>query len=372
MSKLFFKDEESMYEVIKNYLVDNGYQVIIDKPRGFGVKFKALKGWIIDVIAVKKGKNLEVIAVEAKNNLGSSSVLDALSKAEMYRNVCTRVYIAFPESDIHFKENKTIVQEIRQECERRGIGILEVGEKCRELVTAVPSSLRVDMLREILHEFEKKATSFTGFEEEDFARFYSEDEEDIVWQKFKLLVQDLEQRLKAKGLVRTHEARGTSWWYSFSKKLSLGERYFDVPHFTVSFWGEGIMAELIVREGPYLNTLRRKIKKNPKKFEKILLGLKNKISSEIKIMERVHVGGYQTDSSSEYVVYSRFIDESHIRRLMHLLQKKSEKGKIWFWIGHLFHLHDDETHSNKLVDHIEKFFDALMEIYTFIIDNGSK
>jgi transcriptional regulator of aromatic amino acid metabolism len=81
MSKLFFKDEESMYEVIKNYLVDNGYQVIIDKPRGFGVKFKALKGWIIDVIAVKKGKNLEVIAVEAKNNLGSSSVLDALSNA---------------------------------------------------------------------------------------------------------------------------------------------------------------------------------------------------------------------------------------------------------------------------------------------------
>jgi hypothetical protein len=58
LSELFFKDEESMYEVIKNYLVDNGYQVIIDKPRGFSVKFKALKAWIIDVIAVKKVKIL--------------------------------------------------------------------------------------------------------------------------------------------------------------------------------------------------------------------------------------------------------------------------------------------------------------------------
>jgi hypothetical protein len=215
-----FKKEEEMYDIIKNYLESHGYRVIIDKPRGSGIKFKSLKGWTIDAVAVKKGRHPEVIAIEAKNSLGSSSVLDALSKAEMYRNVCTRVYVAFPKSDLRLRENKATVHEIRQECERRGIGILEVGKKCRELIPAVPSSLRVDMLREILHQFERKATHFSGFEEEDFARHYSEDEEDVVWHKFRLLAEDVEKRLKERGLVKTHEARGASWWYSFSKRLS--------------------------------------------------------------------------------------------------------------------------------------------------------
>jgi hypothetical protein len=44
-------------------------------------------------------------------------------------------------------------------------------------------------------------------------------------------------------------------------------------------------------------------------------------------MERVHVGGYQIDSSLEYDVYSQLIDESGLRRLVHLLQKKKRKGK---------------------------------------------
>jgi len=365
---LFFKNEEEMYGIIKDYLEEQGYQAIIDKPRGSGIKFTSLKGWTIDAVAVKKGKHPEVIAIEAKNNLDSSSVLDALSKAEMYRNVCTRVYVAFPEGDLRQKENKTTVQEIRQECERRGIGMLEVGKECKELIRSVPSSLRVDMLKEILHEFEKKASHFKGFEEEDFARFYSDEEDDVVWHKFRLLVEDVEKRLEEKELIRTHEARGTSWWYSFSKKLSRGERYFDVPHFTVSFWGEGIMAELIVREGSYLNNLRKKIQQNPELFKRILSELKSKLPCDIKIMERVHVGGYQTESSSQFIVSSQHIDESYTKRLMQTLQKKGQKGKIWLWIGHLFHLHDEETHSDKLVICIEEFVEGLMEVYKFIVE----
>jgi len=246
--------------------------------------------------------------------------------------------------------------------------MLEVGKDCKELIRAVPSSLRVGMIRQILHEFERKAIQFNGFEEEDFAKYYSEIEDDVVWHKFKLLVEDVEKRLKQKGLIRTHEARGTSWWYSFSKKLSRGERYFHVPHFTISFWGEGIMAELIVREGPYLNNTRKKIQQNPELLKQMLRRLRDKFPCEIKIKERVHVGGYQTETSSEYVVSSQYINESHIRRMMQFLQKKGQKGKIWLWIGHLFHLHDDETHSDELAGRIDEFVDGLMEIYGFIVE----
>jgi len=53
--------------------------------------------------------------------------------------------------------------------------------------------------------------------------------------------------------------------------------------------------------------------------------------------------------------------------LVEFLQKKGQKGKTWLWIAHLFHLHDDETHSDKLSSCIEEFVDGLMEIYRFIV-----
>jgi hypothetical protein len=364
---LLFEKEEDMYSLIGKYFEEHGYNILIDKPRGSGIKFKSLKGWTIDVVGVKKGENSEVVAVEAKNSLDSSSVLDALSKAEMYRNVCTRVYVAFPKDDLHSKDNKETVREIRQECERRGIGMLEIGKECKPLLSAVPSSLRIDMFRDILLEFEKRAKKFNGFEEEDFARYYSDIEDEVVWHKFELLIEEVEKRLNKKGLVRTHEARGTSWWYSFSKKLHKDERYFDVPHFTISFWGEGIMVELIAREGPYLNGLRKRIKQNPKLFKQMLLRLKSNIPCEIKVRQRVFIGGYQTETSSEYVVYSQHIDESSIKYLTHFLEEKRQRGKMWLWIGHLFHLKDGETHSWELTNYIEKFIVGLIEIYDFIV-----
>jgi hypothetical protein len=167
----------------------------------------------------------------------------------------------------------------------------------------------------------------------------------------------------------THVARGENWWYSFSRELSKGERYFDVPHFTVSFWGEGIMTELIIREGSYLNNLRKKIKQDPKQFCSIIRKLRNKTPCEIKVMERVHIGGYETDSSSEYVVFSRYLDQYYARQLKRLILEKSQKGKTWLWLGHLFHLHDDETHSENLVNHIKDFVKGLKEFYDFIIQS---
>jgi hypothetical protein len=356
-----------MYDLIKKHLEKLSYRIIVDKPKGSGIKFRSLKGWTIDVVGVKKAKSPEVVAIEVKRNLGSSSVLDALSKAEMYRNVCTEVYIAFPKGSLHVKENRVTVREIRQECKRRGIGLMEVGEECREVIPAVPSSLRVDMLREILNELEKKSSKFNGFEEEDFVKYYSYDEEDVVRHKFKLLIREVEERLKARGLVLTHRPRGEKWWYSFSRKLSRGERYFDVPHFTVSFWGVGIMAELIIRESSYLNQLRKKIEKNPRPFVRIIQRLKEKFPCEIRVKERVHIGGYETETSSEYAVFSQHLDQYYARKLKKWILRKTHKGKKWLWIGHLFHLHDEETGSEELVERIQEFVEGLTELYEFVI-----
>lgn len=363
-----FKVEEDMYDLIKSYLEKLGYAVIIDKPRGSGVKFRSLKGWTIDVVGVKKERPREVIAIEAKNNLGSSSVLDALSKAEMYRNVCTRVYVAFPRKKMGLKENRPAVREIRQECERRGIGILEVGDECQELIQAVPTPLRVDMLREILNEFERRTSRFQGFEEEDFARYFSDEEEDVVWHKFRIFAEEVEKRIRKNGFVLTRKATRDKWWYSFSRKALKTRRYFDVPHFTLSFWGDGIVLELIAREGSFLNNLRRKVKSNRRAFYKIISNLrKASLPYELKMIQRVHVKGYETETGSEYIVHSPHLTRENIKELTRFLLEKREKGKIWLWVGHMFHLKDDETHTEELIDLVEEAVNELDELYKFII-----
>jgi hypothetical protein len=362
---MVFEKEEDMYELIQEYFQIRGYKVIIDKPHGSGVKFKSLKGWIIDVVGVKKQKSPEVVAIEAKNSLGSSAVLDAYSKAEMYRNVCNRVFVAFPKMALHLRENKETAKEIRHECQRRGIGMLEVGAECKEVLSAIPSSLRIGMLRDLLNEFERNTVQFDGFEEEDFVRYFSENEQDVVKHKLRLLVKEVETRLKAKGLVLTHDGPD---WFSFSKKLPAGERYWRVPHFTVNYWSweAGIMAEFIAREGRSLNNLRRKIQQNPDVFDNIIGTLKNKMHCEIKIDERIHVGGYTTHSSSEYIVSSNYLDRIYASKLRTLILQKGRKGKIWLWIGHLFHLSEEETHSAELINSIEEFVNGLMELYNYL------
>jgi len=110
---------------------DQNYKVIIDSPIGSGIKFDLLKGWTIDVSGIKGN---EIIAVEAKNDLGAQTILQAISQAEMYKNACTRVFIAFPQADL--KENQVILQDIQRLCQARGIGLLSVGKICEEIVPA--------------------------------------------------------------------------------------------------------------------------------------------------------------------------------------------------------------------------------------------
>lgn len=109
------KSEEILYPVVAEFLKRKGYDVKIDSPKGSGIKFDLLKGWTIDVVGIKPvGRRKEVVAVEVKNHVTPSSVLQALSQAQMYQNACTKVYIAFPITAWDKEENTDAVEEVKR------------------------------------------------------------------------------------------------------------------------------------------------------------------------------------------------------------------------------------------------------------------
>jgi len=121
------RGEESLYPVVADYFKRQGYDVRVDSPKGSGIRFDLLKGWTIDVVAMKpRGERKDLVAVEVKNKVSPMSVLQALSQAEIYQNACTKVYIAFSVSEWDKEENTDAVKEVKELCQSRGIGILKI------------------------------------------------------------------------------------------------------------------------------------------------------------------------------------------------------------------------------------------------------
>lgn len=365
-----FKKEEDMYDVIGKYFEQNDYLIIIDKPRGSGIKFDVLKGWRIDVAGFKKDNNTtEVIAVEVKNNLGAQSVLQAISQAEMYKRGCNKVYVAFPKDDFDSKNNKDVVAEIYELCSTKGIGILKVGKSCKEVVSAATSYPKIDTYTSIINQFQ--SDKFQGFDVEDFARSYLDDA-DLVRYKFILLKEEMERRLKPKRLILTHEPTLDSWRFSFVDNSLKDKRYFDVPHFSIVWWDYGVMCELFLRSSTYLNALKVKVKNDDSQFYKILKQLKkSRYSYEIKIKERVHLGGYETAESSEYILRSTYLDRDNYQAFIEFLLKKRNR-KIWLKVERLFYLSEENCQSDKLLDDLEDVIDDLMDFYKYLIQKEKK
>jgi hypothetical protein len=360
------RKEIEMYDTIKRHFEQQNYRVVADKPPDSGIYLKSLKGWRIDVVAVKKEQQPEVIAVEVKSNIGMNSVLDALSKAEMYRNVCTKAYVAFPREAL--EQDKLMEHQIRQECERRGIGILQVGAQCTEILGAHAPPLRVEMQRELIDEIARKSRTFEGFEEQDFVRFCSRFRKDreITWRRFNLLGQAVETRLRRKSLFLAHQPTREKWWFSFSRPSKA--RYYEVPHFSVVFWhdGQGIMTELIIRGRAY-TALRASLESNPGLFRKNLSRLRNlPYECEAKVMSRTPVATrqkYKTRPKWEFMANNKHLDENVADRLADILQERGRNK--WLWIGRLFHLREEHTRSGKLVDCVDEFVQGLAGFYDY-------
>jgi len=359
------KREEDMYEIIGEYFEKECYETIIDKPARSGIKFDLLKGWYVDVAGIKRDKNpQELIAVEAKNNLGAQSVVQAISQAEMYRSAFNKVYVAFPESDFDSKENEKVKNEITELCDAKGIGILNVGKVCKEILPATPSYLKIDIYHNVINQFEPG--EFEGFEKEDYARFYSNDAY-LVWNKFTLFMEEMKDRLKSKEVILTHEPTWNGWFFSFSDVSAENKSYFKVPHFTVN-WDDGVLLQLIVREPSYLNALKKKVKNNQSDLYNLLKKLgKGDYSFKIKIEERTHLGGYRTDSTSEYVFYSKYISKDIYQEFVDFLLKK-RKGKIWLRSTYFVSLDEEICHSKNLIDDLAGAVSDLMPLYQYFMN----
>lgn len=365
---MFFKKEEEMYPIISMYFQDQGFKVVVDSPRGHGIFFRSLKGWHIDIAGVRKDPMVEVVAVEVKNNLGESSVLDALSKVEMYRSVCNRAYVAFPKDVFNEANNKKVIEEIQELCKRRGIGLLLIGRKCDEIINASTSSLRIELFNDIIEQISADASSFEGFEKEDFLKFYDNEKSKYVWQKFHLLKRAFESEMNKWGLVCTHEARADSWWFSFSKKLLRGKRFFDVAHFTLSFRADdGIVVELIVRSKSHdFSNLKNKIRSHPKSFHTHIQQLKKSPDEfEISANERYPIAPYKTFHSATYTLYSQYMQKDQIEQLTKLLL--NSKRSIWLLIECMFPLYSEEIGAPELVDHLCRAANQLRPIYNYVV-----
>ena len=355
-----FGREEEMYGLLKDHLERQGYETVVDSPRGSGVKFKSLKGWTMDVVGLKENGEREVVAVEVKNDMDSSSVLDALSKAEMYRSVCSKVYVAFPRIERESKENEVVLGEVRQECRRRGIGVLLVGDKVETADPPTLSSLRPGMQQDVISQLEIRRSKFDGFRLEDFARYHRRSEEDVLWHKFSLLRDEVKARLEKQGLHLVREARGNSWWFSFSRRLPEAARYWHYPHFSVSFWGESVVIELIIREGRYLRNLRKQAEQDFEQFLDLLKDLKA-VDCEAKVDDRFYIGGYETEEGRSYKIVSKYLDKPSVETLVRFLT--DGRSKKWLYIRHEFDLGEDIAQSPQLVDEIEKIVWKFKPIY---------
>lgn len=366
---MLFKKEDEMYPIIRSYFQDQGFKVVVDSPRGSGIFFRSLKGWNIDIAGMKKAPVLEVVAVEVKKDLGKSSILDALSKAEMYRGVCNRTYIAFPNDVFNEADNKEAAKEIDELCKRRGIGLFIVGKKCEEIINASTASLRIELFNDIVNQISAHTIAFEGFEKEDFLHYYDAYRRKYVWKKFQLLKHAFETEITKWGLVCTREARQDSWWFSFSRQLPRKRaRYFGVAHFTLSFRpDDGIVVELIVRSRSRdFRKVKKRIKSNPSSFIKIIRRLeKSPYEFQISASERYHVAPYQTRASASYTLDSPYMQKDQIEQLSNLLV--SSKRSVWLLIECMFHLNSEEIASPELAHHLVLAASKLKPIYNYAV-----
>jgi len=380
-----FNKEEEMYEIIGEYFAKNGYRTLINK-----ITFDLLsKGWKIDVVGIKKEKNKpELIAVEAKKDLKPERIVQAISQAEIYKSAFNKVYVAFPKSDLESEDNKEFVGEIEDLCKAKGVGILEVGKTCQESqerLSATPSYLKVDIYQGIINQIEP--TEFEGFELEDFVRHYNSDHDPVVFKTFSLLIEELEKRLKSKGLVLTHgpasaltevpDENYTSerFWATFSDIRLKDEDYVNVPSFVIKWRGHGVMVELISGPSSYLDAFKEKLKNDDTKFYEILRQIKEEsyYYYNIKVQEgrKIERRSYELTppTSIEYILHSEYLTTNNYQEFVRFLREERKK-KICLVISCFFHIKG--WYSEDLVSSIESAIGDLMELYRHIIQKETK
>jgi hypothetical protein len=265
-----FSKESDMYNNIAEFLKNHfpGCKTVIDK-----ITFDMLKGWKIDVVGIIHKRNNYVIAIEAKNDMSSGSILQGISQAEMYQKACNESYIALPSDGISDfrKSNKDDWDRIIDLCKLKGIGILSVEmqwQDCRILCEAMKVERYLDLHEDILNQLEYETlTNFEGFEESDFDYFTGRADwrKPVLRKRIELLVEEIKREILAnprdfpaidsRKLVVSLPSTGLrdhGCWF-FAAEVER-EKLAYSPHFTFNIDNSGVSCELNLGESQITNT----------------------------------------------------------------------------------------------------------------------
>jgi len=231
----------------------------------------------------------------------------------------------------------------------------------------------------LIREFRKylemvQLSDFEGFDKEDFMRARSEDsdERNYVRTKFIKLGDIVANELTKRGLIHSHNCPNPNeWWDYFVRRKD--KPYYTLAHFSIfnsdRFASEAYMIglKLHLQTGQDLSNLRKKIKSDPNHFKKIVEKLKNsRYSYLIIVTERESYRPYKTEEGAAYSIYSKYITDERVEKLIQLLL--SPNKKIWFSVYFTFSEIDAEKLGKKIDEEILKIIDDWWELYNFIIN----
>jgi hypothetical protein len=215
-------------------------------------------------------------------------------------------------------------------------------------------------------------TEFTGFEKKDLVRMYSEEEDEVdyVEKKFKKLGDIIAIKLSKKGLHHHgHRSKPDDWWDYFVRDTKRS--YYTYAHFSIytSDLFLGVKFHL-QSHTPDFTIFKKKLRNEPDGFSELIKKLKkSKVSYEIELTDREHIGGYDTESGFCYTIYSKYLDNDKINLLIDLILNKvlPEKNKMWLSIRRDFNISEAEKLEDKMVDEILETIDDWWDVYQYII-----
>lgn len=386
VQRLSFSNEDEMYPIIADFLHHyhqfRGCKAVENK-----ITFNLLKGWKIDVAGIIEDRNNYLIAVEAKNEISASSVLQAISQAEMYQKICNEVYIALPRDEItRFKDTNRIDWErITDLCRVKGIGIMSVGDQeCDVIEKAMRLPRFSDLYEDIVNQINLETLeSFQGFTERDFDYFIerAEGRRDVVKKKIQLLIQAIKHQILSnprdfhaidtKKLVAELPKRGFGrhgCWFFVAEAEKRRLPY--IPHFTFHVNSEeGVSCLLTLETIRTTDKFIQKLQTEEDKFLGILERLHDKDEDyELKIWEQIPEPGKPRRSQWDWHEICSFkvgyIDQS----VIHLLLKKLSNTKypIVRLVCPPVLRGDRRLYSEEIVTVCTKWIKDLQGLYAFL------
>lgn len=199
-----FSSEFDMYPHIEEFLRRDLRCCQTDQDVSFRYESGTRTIDVVGLVREDDGTPSEIIAVEAKADLGAKNIRDIFGQAEDDRQVAHEVYVAFPKNLLDAYPSTS--NEIKRKCRDKNMGLLVVNGKICKAVFSPERLPQPDpeKVREIVSKFKYEVTSFEGFCFKDFSRtslFYEKPSEyQIVEKKLERLVKEVVEHLQTRKL----------------------------------------------------------------------------------------------------------------------------------------------------------------------------